>query len=126
MLNFLEERIPLFIDRETGQIIQVTTSKIKDLTFPEIFTHFRIPWIGTIRGYKLNNFIIFYTNDYEIPNIGLDFVSYTFTYFPDVEWVGLGCIKGQVGELWEPRLVIRRTNSDLWNDISSKQPKTSI
>ena len=115
--EFLEKRTPLFVDRETGQILLVSTTKIKDLSFPEIFSHYRIPWIGTIRGYKINNFIVLYTNDYEIPNIGLDFISYVFTYFPDIEWIGLGCTKREIGEIWNPRLIIRRTNMDLWNDI---------
>lgn len=115
--EFLEKRTPLFVDRETGQIVLVSTSKIKDMSFPEIFSHYRIPWIGTIRGYRIDNFIVLYTNDYEIPNIGLDFISYTFTYFPDVEWIGLGCTKQESGKVWNPRLIIRRTNTDLWNDI---------
>lgn len=118
--EFLEKRTPLFVDRETGQIVAVNTTKIKDLSYPEIFTHFRIPWMNTIRGYKLDNFIVFYVNDYEIPNIGLDFISYAFTYFPDIEWIGLGCTKGKIGEIWNPRLIIRKNNLDLWNDILSK------
>lgn len=49
-----------------------------------------------------------YWNDYEIPNVNVSLFSYLFEYFPTIKWIGLGCYKGQVGEIWKPKLVVTR------------------
>ena len=120
--NFLSERTPLYIDNETAQAVIVNNSTLKDATFAEIFSHLHYPWLFTTRGYIKDNHIILYVNDYDIPNINISLLQYLFTYFPSIDWVGLGCIKGNPGEWWKPRLVVRRNNSDLvnTNDISCK------
>lgn len=47
-----------------------------------------------------------YWNDFEIPNITTAVFSYLFEYFPQIKWIGLGCHKGKVGEIWMPKLKI--------------------
>lgn len=119
--NFLSERTPLYIDNETAQAVIVNNSTLKDATFAEIFSHLHYPWLFTTRGYIRDNHIILYVNDYDIPNINISLLQYLFTYFPSIDWVGLGCIKGNPGEWWKPRLVVRRNNSDLVNENKSTE-----
>lgn len=119
--NFLSERTPLYIDNETAQAVIVNNSTLKDATFAEIFSHLHYPWLFTTRGYIKDNHIILYVNDYDIPNINISLLQYLFTYFPSIDWVGLGCIKGNPGEWWKPRLVVRRNNSDLVNENKSTE-----
>ena len=47
-------------------------------------------------------------DDYEIPNVVTALFTYLFEYFPTVKWIGLGCHKGKVGEIWKPKLVITK------------------
>ena len=68
----------------------------------------------------MDDHLILYVNDYEIPNVNVVLMQYLFTYFPDIKWIGLGCIKGEEGEEWKPRLVIRRNNTDL-NDTKNTE-----
>jgi hypothetical protein len=119
--NFLSERTPLYIDNETAQAVLVNNSTLKDATFAEIFSHLHYPWLFTTRGYIKDNHIILYINDYDIPNINVSLLQYLFTYFPNIDWIGLGCIKGDPGEWWKPRLVVRRNNSDLVNENKSTE-----
>ena len=119
--NFLSERTPLYIDNETAQAVIVNNSTLKDATFAEIFSHLHYPWLFTTRGYIKDNHIILYVNDYDIPNINISLLQYLFTYFPSIDLVGLGCIKGNPGEWWKPRLVVRRNNSDLVNENKSTE-----
>lgn len=118
--EFLEKRTPIYIDNETALSVLVNNTDLKNKTFSEIFFKLHYPWLNTTRGYILNNHMMLYVNDYEIPNVNVVLFQYLFTYLPDIEWIGLGCIKGEKGELWKPRLVIRKDNTDLYNDLSSK------
>lgn len=119
--EFLSERTPLYIDNETAQAVIVNNSTLKDATFAEIFSHLHYPWLFTTRGYIKDNHIILYVNDYDIPNINISLLQYLFTYFPSIDWIGLGCTKGNPGEWWKPRLVVRRNNSDLVNENKSTE-----
>lgn len=114
--EFLQQRTPLYIDNETAQAVIVNTSQLKDCTFAEIFSYLHYPWLFTTRGYLKNDHIILYVNDYDIPNVNVSLLQYLFTYFPQVNYIGLGVIKGEPGEWWKPRLVVRRNNSDLVNE----------
>ena len=118
--EFLEKRTPIYIDNETALSVLVNNTDLKNKKFSEIFFKLHYPWLNTTRGYIFNNHMMLYVNDYEIPNVNVVLFQYLFTYLPDIEWIGLGCIKGEKGELWKPRLVIRKDNTDLYNDLSSK------
>ena len=119
--KFLSERTPIYIDNETALAVLVNTTKLKDTTWAEIFFNLHYPWINTARGYLMDDHLILYVNDYEIPNVNVVLMQYLFTYFPDIKWIGLGCIKGEEGEEWKPRLVVRRNNSDLVNENKSTE-----
>jgi hypothetical protein len=112
-LEFLEERTPIYIDNETALAILVNNSDLKNKTFSEIFFKLRYPWINTTRGYLKDDHLMLYVNDYEIPNVNVYLFPYLFTHFPQINWVGLGCIKGNPGDIWKPRLIIRKSDNDL-------------
>lgn len=125
-MQFLSDRTPVYVDNETALLVLVTNSDLKNKNFSEIVFKLHYPWLNTTRGYILNNHLVLYVNDYEIPNVNCVLFQYLFTYLPNIDWIGLGCIKGNIGEEWKPRLVVRRNNTDLVNDISSKQSEESI
>ncbi len=62
------------------------------------------------RGYILNDHIMFYKgNDFEIPwNLTFKTILELVSSInkPSIKWVGLGCIIGNVGEEWEPKITI--------------------
>ena len=111
--EFLEKRIPVYINPDTGLIEVVNSSSIKNEDFAKIFYNLKIYWLNTIRGYLLDDHIILYINDYEIPNIAAGALVYIFNYFPNIKWIGLGCNKGKPGEVWPPKLLIRKVNDDI-------------
>lgn len=77
-------------------------------THVEWFQDMEIPFINTVRGYIIENHILLYVNDFEIPNIDTHFLAYLFIRYPELEWVGLGCVKGVIGDEWKPKFVIRK------------------
>lgn len=68
----------------------------------------RIPYETTIRGYFIDNYMTIYVGDFETPDLNIKFLQYLFEKFPKVEWIGLGCNKGKVGEIWTPKLKISK------------------
>ena len=105
--NFLHERIPVWLHPETV-LMHIVSNQDRDSTFQEIFMKLHIPWLFTTRGYIYENHMILYVNDYEIPNVNVSLLNYVFAYFPEIEWIGLGCNKGEIGEFWEPKLKVYR------------------
>ena len=53
-------------------------------------------------------FVMLYWNNFDIPNITICILSYIFAYFPEIDWIGLGCHQGKDGERWEPQLKVTR------------------
>ena len=106
--EFLHARTPVFIHPETGSATLVNTASLKDKDFAEIFSNLKISWIDTTRGYLMDDFLMLYTNDYEIPRFHIGCCIYFFNYFPDIKWLGLGCNQGIPGEIWTPKLIIKR------------------
>jgi hypothetical protein len=49
-----------------------------------------------------------YWNDFEIPNVNASIFAYLFDYFPTIKWIGMGCHKGEDGQIWKPKLKITR------------------
>lgn len=119
--KFLSERTPIYIDNETALAVMVNNSNLKNKTWAEILFNLHYPWINTTRGYLKDDHLVLYMNDYEIPSINVCLLQYLFTYFSQVSWIGLGCVKGEPGEEWTPKLVIKRNNFGYEN----KNTKTS-
>ena len=55
-----------------------------------------------------------------MPNCTLLVTSYIFSYFPDIKYIGFGCNKGKVGEIWPPKIIIARDINYLKDAILSK------
>lgn len=108
--KFLEKRTPVYIDNDTALAVIVNNTQLRNSTWAEIFSNLHYPWINTTRGYLMDDYLVLYVNDYEIPNFNIVLLPYLFTFFPKINWIGLGCIKGEPGELWKPKLVIRKNN----------------
>lgn len=111
--EFLQKRTPIYINPQTGILTVVNSASIRDLDFARIFFDLKIHWLNATRGYVMDKHAILYVNDYEIPAFAIDCIVYIFNYLPDIEWIGLGCNKGKPGEIWKPKLVIRRNDADL-------------
>lgn len=105
--EFLEKRLPVWLHPETA-LLHIVSNQERNMNFQEIFMRLHIPWLFTTRGYIYEDHMILYINDYEIPNVNVSLLNYIFAYFPDIEWVGLGCNKGKQGEFWKPKLKVYR------------------
>lgn len=106
--NFLTNRIPFYID-SSNLCIKVITGQESSEDFAHIFYKYRWPWLTTIRGYvSPNKFIMIYQDDYEIPNCTMALIQNLFIFFPKILWIGLGCIKGEPGDIWKPRFIVER------------------
>lgn len=106
--EFLTERTPVFVHPETGSATIVNNTNLKDKDFAEIFSNLKIGWFDTTRGYIYKDRLMLYVNDYELPRFAVGCCVYFFNFFPDIEWIGLGCNKGKPGEVWSPKLIVKR------------------
>lgn len=111
--EFLIKRKPFYIDSDTV-LVKFPTSRHMDVSHAQWFTEVGYPYCHVIRGYLMDDiehpYVMLYWNDYEIPNIATSAFIYLFEYFPQIEYIGLGCHKGQVGEVWKPKLIVKREN----------------
>lgn len=110
--EFHSIRKPLYIDPNTSEVIFPAVEHINS-SHAEWFKDIGIPLTNTVRGYyyKTDNFgeyIMLYWNDFDIPNINIEVILSIYKCFPNIQWIGLGCNKGQVGEIWEPKLIIKK------------------
>ena len=111
--EFLRNRKPFYIDSSTLGI-KVVNGNDANMDFAHIFYKYGYPWLTTIRGYVMENeFIMIYTDDYEIPNCTVALLQHLFIFFPNTIWIGLGCIKGEPGEIWKPRFIVERDSKYL-------------
>jgi len=104
--EFLQKRKPIYVDPDSGLATIVSNQNLKDKNFAEILSNQKIYWLNTIRGYIMDDHLMLYINDYEIPNFAIGTCIYFFNFFPDIKWIGLGCNKGCVGEVWPPKLKV--------------------
>ena len=109
---FLEHRIPVLLDPEKYTIRPIT-GKYSNSSWDEILYQMGYGWLGITRGYIMGDHMILYCNDYEIPNVNVCLLSYIFTYFKDIKWIGLGCNKGKDGEIWDPKIKVYRGNENI-------------
>lgn len=110
--DFHSIRNPLYLDPNTHEVI-FPKGEYVNSSHTEWFKNIGVPLTNTVRGYyyKTNNFgeyLMLYWNDFEIPDIGIKTIIHIFERFPNIHWIGLGCIKGEVGEIWEPKLIINK------------------
>lgn len=56
-----------------------------------------------------------YSGDYETPNCTTMVALYLLNFFYDAKWVGFGCNKGKIGEIWTPKIIIPK-NIDYLKD----------
>ena len=100
-------------------VIKFIPSSNKKETHAKWFSDHDIPFLGTMRGYykegdkekKEESFIMIYINDFEVPSqMATGVLNYLFEYFPSISFIGLGAIRGERGDIWKPRLVIRRND----------------
>ena len=109
--EFHEIRKPFYIDDNT-LLVKFAPGKFLNASHAEWFTEYSIPWYNMIRGYLMEtenhqeDYIMLYQNNFNIPNITVQVVSYLFSHFPYVKWIGLGCYKGEPGEIWRPQMQV--------------------
>lgn len=104
--EFLNNRTPLFIDENVKIVVIKGTKYNRPLI--EILQDYGYSWLGINRGYHKDNHIMLYVNDFQIPNCNVILLQALFAYFPEVEWIGLGCLVGEPGEEWKPRLIVSK------------------
>lgn len=98
-------RKPLYIHPET-LLVKFPSARHMNCSHAEWFSAEGIPYLHTIRGYYVDDYVMLYTNDFEIPDVVVKILNYIFEYFPNIKWIGLGCNKGQPGEIWKPKLKV--------------------
>lgn len=105
---FHDKRIAFYVDNDT------TIRYIpKGLSHAEYFNHIKKPeYIKFIwRGYILYDHVMLYVgNDFNIPkDISIQRIFDVFSAINSehpIKWMGLGCIIGEIGEEWKPKIII--------------------
>lgn len=107
--EFLEKREPFWLDPETLRVTMPSTSDKSDV-HAYLSKKYAYNWIFVIRGYIMpeEHYAMLYTADYETPNVTILVCQYLFSYIPGINWIGLGCHKGEIGEIWKPKIVVTR------------------
>ena len=117
--EFLEKRIPIWLE---GDDLHVSTPSKNDGNDMHAFLSkkYGYSWIFAIRGYYWpGSHVMLYIGDYECPNCTTLVVPYLFNYFSDIKYIGFGCNKGKVGEIWPPKIIMIRNMDYLKDDIRS-------
>lgn len=111
--EFHNNRKPFYLDPD-NLLVKFPTSKHMNTSHAVWFTDMSYPFLHTVRGYyykdETSEFIMIYINDFAIPNLSVNVFSYLFEYFPTIQFIGVGCNKGKVGEIWKPQMKILRDN----------------
>jgi hypothetical protein len=109
--EFHQHRRPFYIDLNTG-LVKFPSSKHMDTSHAEWFTDMGYQWCSVVRGYfwetenNVDDHVCIYTNNFNIPGVNIDILTYIFEHFLTVKWIGLGCYIGKPGEKWEPQLKV--------------------
>lgn len=111
MSEFNIQRKPFYLDPDTS-LVKFPTSRHINCSHAQWFTEIGLPFMHCVRGYQMktetSEFIMLYWNDFEVPNITAAMFSYLFEFFPNAEFIGLGCHIGEIGEVWKPKYKIYR------------------
>lgn len=124
--EFLEKRVPIWLE---GEDLHISTPSSSDRNDMHVFMSkkYGYQWLWAIRGYYWpGSHVQLYQGDYECPNCTTLVASYLFEYFPDIKYIGFGCNKGKIGELWQPKIIIVRNMDCLKDDLSNKQTETTV
>ena len=119
--EFLEKRTPIWLE---GDDLHISTPSNMDKNDMHVFLSkkYGYNWLFAIRGYYWpGSHVQLYNGDYETPNCTTYVSQYLFSYFPDIKYVGFGCNKGKVGEIWPPKVTIIRDLSYFKDDLSSNE-----
>lgn len=118
--EFLEKRMPLWLVGDDLRITMPSNTDKMDM-HSHLAKKYGYNWMYAIRGYWMpESHIQLYCGDYETPNMTIMVVQYLFNYFKDVKYIGLGCNKGEVGEIWPPKVCIPRDLNLLKNEVFNK------
>lgn len=104
--EFLEKRIPIWLE---GEDLHISTPSNMDKNDMHAFLakKYGYSWLFAIRGYYWpGSHLVLYIGDYECPNCTTLVTPYLFNYFPDIKWIGFGCNKGKIGEIWKPKILV--------------------
>lgn len=111
--EFLEKRVPFWLENEELRITIPSSSDRNDV-HSHLCKKFGYNYMFAIRGYWWpNNHVQLYSANYNIPNMTIYVLSYIFEYFKDIKYIGLGCIIGKPGEIWDSQLIIPRNKTFL-------------
>lgn len=114
--EFLEKRIPIWLEGEDLHI-STPSQMDKNSMHAMLVKKYGYNWLFSIRGYYWpGSHVQLYIGDYECPNCTTLVTSYIFAYFPDIKYIGFGCDKGKVGEIWSPKICIIRNISMIGHD----------
>jgi len=107
--EFLEKRIPIWLEGEDLHISRPTSAADRTDMHAFLSKKYGYNWLFAIRGYYWpGSHVMLYNGDYETPNCTTYVSQYLFNYFPDIKYIGFGCNKGKVGEIWSPKVTIIR------------------
>ena len=125
--EFLEKRNPIWLEGDDLHINRPTSNVDKNDIHAYLSKKYGYNWMFAIRGYHMqNSHVMLYIGDYECPNCTTLIAPYIFNYFPDIKYIGFGCNKGKLGEIWPPKILVARDMSCLSDDILNKQTEESI
>jgi hypothetical protein len=115
--EFLEKRTPIWLEGEDLHVSRPSTTDGNDM-HAFLSKKYGYSWMFAIRGYYWpGSHICLYIGDYECPNCTTLVAPYLFNYFSDIKWIGFGCNKGKVGEIWQPKILVLKDVSCMNSDI---------
>lgn len=118
--EFLEKRLPIWLEDSDLHIATPTNNVDRNDMHAFLSKKYNYNWLFAIRGYYWpNSHVQLYIGDYETPNCTTLVTSYIFSYFPDIKYIGFGCDKGEIGEIWNPKIIVVRNMDMLKDDFRS-------
>ncbi len=118
--EFLEKRTPIWLE---GDDLHISTPSASDRNNMHAFLSkkYGYNWMFCIRGYYWpGSHVMLYMGDYETPNCTTLVTPYIFQYFTDIKYIGFGCDKGEIGDIWKPKICIIRDINMLKDDLLNK------
>lgn len=112
--EFLKYRTPIWLQGQDLHISRPTGTDVNDF-HAYLSKKYGYDWMFAIRGYYWpKSHVTLYIGDYETPNCTIMIAPYLFNYFPDIKYIGFGCNKGEIGEIWKPKICVYK------DEISNK------
>lgn len=125
--EFLEKRIPIWLEGEDLHISRPTANADKNDMHAFLAKKYGYSWLFAIRGYYWpGSHVQLYIGQYECPNCTTLVTQYIFNYFKDINYIGFGCYEGVPGEIWKPKIIVARNIECLKDDLLNKQSEESV